>query len=77
MFSRFLCAGPLCKLQAYVFPGAGLDDVADQFMLGDNILVAPVLEKGVLSRIVRIPTGRWKGQDGAADWEVRMNASCS
>eukprot|EP00241_Pyramimonas_parkeae_P003857 CAMPEP_0114248078 /NCGR_PEP_ID=MMETSP0058-20121206/13371_1 /TAXON_ID=36894 /ORGANISM="Pyramimonas parkeae, CCMP726" /LENGTH=668 /DNA_ID=CAMNT_0001361441 /DNA_START=478 /DNA_END=2484 /DNA_ORIENTATION=+ len=64
-----LTGEPIVRNMAYVFPGAGLDDVADQFMLGDTILVAPVLEKGVLSRIVQIPTGRWKGQDGAADWE--------
>lgn len=38
---------------AYVFPDQGLEQVIDQFMLGDRLLVAPVLEKGAASRSVR------------------------
>ena len=40
-------------------PGAWATD--DAFMLGPDLLVAPVLEPGVSSRAVRLPTGaRWR-----------------
>lgn len=31
----------------------------DEFLLGENILVAPVLERGVRSRLVYLPAGEW------------------
>jgi alpha-glucosidase len=34
-------------------------DIEDTFLLGDSILVAPVLEKGVSSRQIFLPGGRW------------------
>ncbi|MFD7692069.1 TIM-barrel domain-containing protein [Streptomyces sp. NPDC059805] len=36
-----------------------LRDCEDAFMLGDGLLVAPVLERGVERRAVRLPRGRW------------------
>ncbi|KAK9870228.1 hypothetical protein WA026_006312 [Henosepilachna vigintioctopunctata] len=36
--------------------------VEDEFLLGEKILVAPILEEGALSRDVYLPNGRW--QDG-------------
>ena len=42
----------------------GLACCVDQFMLGDDVLVAPVLEKGMRRRAVRLPAGRWKFADG-------------
>ncbi|MFE0879844.1 glycoside hydrolase family 31 protein [Streptomyces smyrnaeus] len=36
-----------------------LRDCEDAFLLGDALLVAPVLEPGVRSRPVRLPAGRW------------------
>jgi alpha-glucosidase len=33
-------------------------------MLGDNLLVAPMLEKGKKYRDVKLPTGKWKAADG-------------
>ncbi|MBH1937005.1 glycosyl hydrolase [Streptomyces sp. AV19] len=36
-----------------------LRDCEDQFLLGDALLVAPVLEPGVERRAVRLPRGRW------------------
>jgi alpha-glucosidase len=33
--------------------------VDDQFMLGDSLLVAPILEKGARERTVFLPAGRW------------------
>lgn len=56
---------PIIRPMAYVFPGSGMDDVTDQFMLGDDILVAPVLEKGATSRQVAFPAGTWQSETGA------------
>ncbi|WFB06313.1 glycoside hydrolase family 31 protein [Streptomyces sp. LX-29] len=36
-----------------------LRDCEDAFLLGDSLLVAPVLEEGVERRAVRLPRGRW------------------
>lgn len=33
--------------------------IDDQFMLGDNVLVAPILERGAKSREVLLPAGDW------------------
>jgi alpha-glucosidase (family GH31 glycosyl hydrolase) len=45
---------------------APLDEVAltvdSEFLLGDDILVAPVLDKGAVSRDVYLPAGQWKDQ---------------
>jgi alpha-glucosidase len=48
----------------YVFPHQGYERVKDQFLLGDRLLVAPVLEKNANQREVIFPTGTWKGADG-------------
>lgn len=37
----------------------GLWDVGDAFLLGDSLLVAPILEPGARSRTVQLPPGRW------------------
>ncbi|AZM52052.1 glycosyl hydrolase [Streptomyces sp. WAC 01529] len=36
-----------------------LRDCEDAFLLGDSLLVAPVLESGARERVVRLPPGRW------------------
>ncbi|WP_020575991.1 glycoside hydrolase family 31 protein [Actinopolymorpha alba] len=38
---------------------AALRWVDDEFLLGDALLIAPVLEEGARERIVRLPQGRW------------------
>ena len=45
---------------AYSFPESGFEKINDQFMLGDNLLVAPVTKKGVKERMVILPEGEWK-----------------
>ncbi len=56
---------PIMRAMEFVFPGQGYELVEDQFMVGDEILVAPVLEKGAESREVRFPKGTWNGDDGS------------
>jgi alpha-glucosidase len=55
---------PAMKCMEYEFPGQGFQDTKDQFMLGHDILVAPMLEKGKTSRMVKLPEGKWKAADG-------------
>ena len=55
---------PIVKPMAYVFPDGGFEMVKDQFMLGDDILVAPIVKKGARSRTVVLPAGDWKSDEG-------------
>ena len=51
---------PAVRYMEYVFPNQGFERIIDQFMLGDDILVAPIVEKGKTSREVALPAGKWK-----------------
>ena len=52
---------PILRNLEYAYPNQGLFGVKDQFMLGANILVAPVLKKGERRRKVLLPEGNaWK-----------------
>ncbi len=55
---------PIMRHLAYVDPDGGHEQVLDQFMLGNDLLVAPVVTKGATSRTVRFPAGLWLGDDG-------------
>ena len=55
---------PIVRYMEYVFPHAGLAACIDQFMLGDDVLVAPVSVQGETQRKVMLPKGRWKYVDG-------------
>jgi alpha-glucosidase (family GH31 glycosyl hydrolase) len=54
---------PIVRSLEYVFPHQGLENVADEFMLGDAWLVAPVLTASP-SRKIFFPKGRWKDAKG-------------
>ncbi|WP_195574156.1 glycoside hydrolase family 31 protein [Paenibacillus sp. 1001270B_150601_E10] len=56
---------PILRHMAYVYPNEQLEEVYDQFMLGDDLLVAPVLKKGQRSRMVVFPAGTWEDDQGA------------
>ena len=56
---------PIIRYMEYEFPNEGFENVTDQFMLGNNILVAPVLEKGTTKRNVKLPNGKWISSSGA------------
>ncbi len=55
---------PITRHMAYAFPGQGFESVSTQFMLGDRLLAAPVLEKGAAEKTVWLPEGRWKSWKG-------------
>ncbi len=55
---------PIIRHMEYVFPQKGYEKISDQFMLGDDILVAPVLKKGATGREIVFPEGIWVGDDG-------------
>ena len=55
---------PIVRTMEYSFPNKGFELVKDQFMLGDKVLVAPVLEKGKRERIVHFPKGKWEDSSG-------------
>lgn len=54
---------PILRPLAYGYPDGGYEAVKDQFLMGDDLLVAPMVTKGS-ARTVRIPPGTWKGDDG-------------
>lgn len=71
---------PIVRHMAYEFPGEGLETVNNQFMLGSEILVAPVAQKGERIRKVVLPKGRWTDETGmeyeggrVIDIEVPLN----
>ncbi len=55
---------PIMRVMEYEFPGEGLEKVTDQFVLGSDIIVAPVLKKGAVTRSVKLPCGKWQYNDG-------------
>ena len=66
---------PMMRALEYVFPGRGYADVKDEFLMGDDLLVAPVLEKGASARRIVLPPGAWHADngrihDGPAEIEV-------
>jgi len=54
---------PIARTMEYVFPHEGLDTCKDQFMLGNKIMVAPMVEKGT-QRTVIFPKGIWQDENG-------------
>lgn len=54
---------PIIRHMEYVFPHCGYSHLNEQFMLGDTILVAPVVRKGCTEKEITFPKGTWKGDD--------------
>ena len=54
---------PIVRSLEYVFPHQGLENIQDEFMLGDDWLVAPVLTASSRRKIV-FPAGHWKDEEG-------------
>jgi len=60
-----LSGEPIIRPLEYAFPQQGYVGITDQFLLGNDILVAPVVEKGATSRVIQFPPGSWLGDDGS------------
>jgi len=56
---------PLVRPLEYEYPHQAYARIKDQFLLGEKILVAPILEKGARNRTVVFPPGMWRGDDGS------------
>ena len=54
---------PVVRPMDYAFPGEGFEACADQYMLGERYLVAPMLQPGT-RRDVTLPAGAWKDETG-------------
>ena len=50
---------PIVRHMEYVYPHSGYERINDQFLLGSEILVAPVVEQGAVTRRVVLPEGSW------------------
>jgi alpha-glucosidase len=55
---------PMLRPLAYAFPDGGFESVKDQFMMGDSLMVAPMMTKGN-TRTIRFPKGLWTADDGS------------
>ena len=55
---------PIVRSMEYVYPRGDYATVNDQFMLGTDILVAPVVREAQRTRTVAIPEGKWKAENG-------------
>lgn len=57
---------PLISPMYYLFPQDSVAvKVEDQFMWGENVIVAPVLEKGATTRRYYLPEGKWLNRSQA------------
>ncbi|MBR2952121.1 MAG: glycoside hydrolase, partial [Clostridia bacterium] len=55
---------PVLRHMEYEFPHCGYEKIADQFMLGSDILVCPVITKGTREKDVIFPEGKWQDDEG-------------
>jgi alpha-glucosidase len=47
-----------------LYPNQGYENITDQYMLGRNLIIAPMLEKDKNTRSVVLPNGKWLSDDG-------------
>lgn len=71
---------PIVQSMEYQYPHQGFAGIGDQFFLGPDILVAPVVENDARSRVVKFPAGKWLGDDqslvtGPASLEIQVPLS--
>ncbi len=55
---------PVIRNLEYNYPNQGYAFIKDEFMVGKDILVAPVITKETYERKVVFPEGKWKDEDG-------------
>ncbi len=54
---------PIVRYMEYEFPNCGMEHITDQFMLGSEILAAPVVTPDTYKRKVIFPSGVWISPD--------------
>ncbi|GFH91236.1 alpha-xylosidase BoGH31A [Lachnospiraceae bacterium] len=68
---------PVMRPLFYEFPDDGRAwDVEDAFLLGPDILVSPVTEKGRREQMVYLPEGNWKNIDTGEIFSGRQSVCC-
>jgi len=55
---------PIIRYMEYEYPNSGYEKITNQFMLGSNIIVVPVVTKDATAQKVILPKGQWRGFDG-------------
>lgn len=60
---------PIVRHLDYVFPSQGFETETSCFMLGDEYLIAPVIEKGVIEKSIRLPQGQWRFEPNGTIYE--------
>jgi alpha-glucosidase len=50
---------PVLRPLEYNFPNQNLASIKDQFMIGDKLMVAPVVTEGIERNVV-LPKGKWR-----------------
>jgi len=55
---------PIIRPLEYGYPGCGYETVKDEFLLGEDILVCPVVTKGTFEKNIVLPDGNWQDTDG-------------
>ncbi|WP_347839377.1 glycoside hydrolase family 31 protein [uncultured Draconibacterium sp.] len=71
---------PIIRSLEYAYPGNKYGLVNQQFLIGDKLLVAPVVEKGVTEHKVFLPEGKWKAWNGKVfkgNKEITVSVSLS
>ena len=53
---------PVIRHMEYVFPNQDYANINDQFMVGNNLLVAPMVNKGNTRQVI-VPKGNWRADD--------------
>lgn len=55
---------PILRSLEYNDPHNGHATITDEFMLGEDILVCPVVTKGTTKKNITFPQGKWQDGDG-------------
>ena len=55
---------PILRSLEYVDPHKGYAKITDEFMLGNDILVCPIITKGTFKKEITFPYGVWVDPDG-------------
>ena len=54
---------PIVSSLEYYFPNQGFEGITNQFMLGGNVLVAPIDDQSTKRKVI-LPKGKWTSDDG-------------